>query len=164
MGLAKGQSNFANHMTSATENFLPTTENETQFITLPLGLMGLPELKEFEITKLTRCHPFLRLASLGELHLEFLIVEPGEVVNDYAFVLEDEHAEALGLERAEDVLILNVVTLHSQEPSYITVNLAGPIIINRQTGIGRQVVLPREPRHYSASHVLMDERQHAVAA
>ena len=151
-------------MNSASDTFLPTEENETLKLTLPQGLLGLPELKEFELSALTRSWPFLRLRSLGELNLEFLLVEPAHVISDYAFVLEDEHADALGLTRMEDVLILNVVTIHSQEPQYSTVNLSGPLVFNRLTGIGRQVVLPRVPHRYSASHTLVDHREHAVAA
>jgi flagellar assembly factor FliW len=153
-------------MTSDTETFLPTATVETLEITLPQGLMGLPELTEFELTPLMHSAPFLRLRSVGELALDFLLVEPGNFVDDYAFELSDEVANALHLESAEDVLILNIVTLHSQEPRYVTVNLIGPIILNRRTLFGRQIVLPRHAQTYSATHPLVDERvsEHAVAA
>ena len=53
--------------------------------------------------------------------------------------------------------IYNIVTIHSLQPQHVTVNLVGPIVVNRHTLIGKQVILANFDQ-YSAQHVLIDER------
>ena len=47
--------------------------------------------------------------------------------------------------------MLNIVTLRQQQPVDASVNLVGPIIVNRRTRIGRQLVISNYSR-YSAHH------------
>jgi flagellar assembly factor FliW len=63
----------------------------------------------------------------------------------------------LGLVGADaNPLILNVATIKSYEPQKVTLNLAAPILINRRTRVGKQVVLLNY-QNYSTTHVLIDE-------
>jgi len=69
----------------------------------------------------------------------------------------DADAEALGLVGPDsNPLILNVATIKSYEPQKVTLNLAAPILINRRTRVGKQVVLLNY-QSYSTTHVLIDE-------
>jgi flagellar assembly factor FliW len=52
-------------------------------------------------------------------------------------------------------MILNIVTLRQQQPIEASVNLVGPLIVNRRTRIGRQLVISNYSR-YSAHHQLVD--------
>jgi flagellar assembly factor FliW len=80
-------------------------------------------------------------------------------VQDYILDISDEDSEALGLKgTASAPLILNVATIKSFEPQKVTLNLAAPIIINRQTRVGKQVILVNYLK-YSTSHVLIDETE-----
>ncbi len=144
-------------MTFATETFLPTAVTEPMQITLPAGLIGLSELREFDLTPIEASWPFLNLRSKGDLEIEFLAAEAKNLVADYAINLPDEDALVLALAAPEDALILNIVTVHSMRPQFVTVNLAGPIIVNRHTLDGRQIVLPAG-EHHSTVHPLIDER------
>jgi flagellar assembly factor FliW len=144
-------------MTFATETFLPTAVTEPMQILLPFGLIGLSELRDFDLAPLEESWPFLNLRSRGDLEIEFLAVEAKNVVTDYAVELPDEDALALSLSSSEDALILNIVTVHSHHPQFVTVNLAGPIVVNRHTLLAKQIVLPQGEGH-STVHPLIDER------
>ena len=61
--------------------------------------------------------------------------------------------EFLGLKNPEDALLLNIVTVQKQGQG-ATMNLKGPIVINRNTGIGKQVVIANAS-DYSVQHPLL---------
>ena len=64
--------------------------------------------------------------------------------------LSDEDAAYLELKKPEDALIYNIVTLR---PGNATINLKGPIVINRFTMRGKQVVLQNASK-WSVRHPL----------
>jgi flagellar assembly factor FliW len=51
-------------------------------------------------------------------------------------------------------MVLNIVTLRPEAPTQATVNLIGPIVVNRRTRIGRQLVIANYSK-YSARQVLV---------
>lgn len=144
---------------------LPThsqTQDALQ-IEMPCGLIGLGALKRFTLSPVVGSWPFLRLSSEGSDPVHFLAMEAGQVIPAYQVELGDEEAEALTLQDEQNAMVINLVTVHSSEPQYVTVNLIGPVVINRQTGIGRQVIILNSER-YSTMHALVDERTQAAAA
>ena len=50
-----------------------------------------------------------------------------------------------------DAILFNIVTLRGSDPA--TINLKGPIVINRHTMIGKQVI-PNNAAAYSLHHPL----------
>lgn len=126
-------------------------------IELPQGLIGLPELTRLEIVRHPESWPFVTLRSPEPDGLQFLAIEPYDFVPGYILELNDFDTEVLGLKRAGDALVLNIVTVHSAEPQFVTANLIGPVVINRHTRTARQVILANS-EEYSPRHVLVDER------
>lgn len=125
-------------------------------IHLPAGMMGLPEVTEFELVTNEDSLPVMWLRSTGGEEVSFPVVEPGPLVPNYELELNDADAEFLGEEVATDAFVLTVLTLKSAEPQKATINLIGPIVINRQTLIGKQVLLANFER-YSVDHLVIDE-------
>jgi len=68
----------------------------------------------------------------------------------------------LGLRDAADAMILNIVTVIRNTPVEATANLIGPIVVNRRTRIGRQLVISNYSR-YSAHHALVENAQASYA-
>ena len=132
-------------------------------IELPSGLIGLPALRRFEVTALPDSWPFLSLRSIGDEELHFLAVAPQNLLPDYQLQLSDDDAAALDLDSADDAIIYNIVTVHSHARQYVTANLIGPIVVNRHTRIGKQVILANSDE-FSAKHALIDEREIAACA
>ncbi|HEX4666444.1 MAG TPA: flagellar assembly protein FliW [Chthoniobacterales bacterium] len=139
------------------------SEAEKGVIHLPYGLIGLPEMQRFEIAPMPGSWPLLSIRSAGSEELRLIVIEPNTLIAGYELEITDEDAELLRLDSADDALIYNIVTIHSLEPQYLTVNLVGPIVLNRHTSIGKQVIIANF-EHYSAEHALIDDRQKDDAA
>jgi flagellar assembly factor FliW len=124
-------------------------------IHLPGGLIGLGDLKHFELIAEEESLPFLRLRSLDEA-LEFVVIEPRGIFPDYVIEISDEDADELGIASAADnPLVLNILTIKSMQPQKVTANLVAPLVVNRVLGVGRQVVLENSSR-YSTTYPLID--------
>lgn len=131
---------------------------------LPQGLIGFTAYKRAELLYLPDHLPFLwmKLYSAVE-HLHFIVIEPGGIVPGYEPEIFDEDADQLDLRDPAEAMILNVVTLKKQEPVEATVNLIGPLVVNRRTRVGRQLVISNYSR-YSAHHALLENPQASAFA
>lgn len=107
-------------------------------IELPLGLLGFEHVKRYFLLADPDEEPFMRLQMAERPNQAFLVVQPRAVVADYQPDLAPEDVEFLGLRQPEDALVLNIVTL--REDGRVTVNLKGPIVLNRHTLVGKQVI------------------------
>ncbi len=142
-------------MNAEPETALPAdTWQKEADITLPAGLMGFPEVKNLELIHLVEELPFRWLRSADDRSIAFVVVEPEGLIPDYQLELADEDASELGISGPGDALILNIVTIRNNRAESATANLIGPVVINRETGVGRQVVL-RNHQDYSARHPLL---------
>ena len=128
-------------------------------ILLPTGIIGFGAYKRAELLYLPGHLPFLWMKLHGSADpLHFVVIEPGGIVPGYEPEIFDEDAEGLALRDPSEAMILNIVTLQRQEPVEATVNLIGPIIINRRTRLGRQLVISNYSR-YSAHHPIVETAQ-----
>jgi flagellar assembly factor FliW len=111
-------------------------------IDFPAGLPGFPHAHSFQLAPMGDANtPFLLLSAFDDPGARFIVVSPWVFYSDYEFQLDDDEAERLGLRDAHDALVLCMVTLRDA-PHRATVNLLGPIVINRKTLDAAQVVIP----------------------
>ena len=108
-------------------------------IHLPLGLLGFERIKKYVLLADPGEAPFQWLQVLDDPGLAFLVVSPFEVRPDYQPEISPEDVEFLELVSPADALLLNIVTLRTNDRA--PVNLKGPIVANRRTLRARQVVL-----------------------
>lgn len=108
-------------------------------IHLPLGLLGFEGIKRFVLLVNPEEAPFRWLQVLDDPNIAFIVISPFEVLPNYAPDISSDDVEFIGLKTPEDALVLNIVTL--REGGKATMNLKGPIVINRHSLIGKQVVL-----------------------
>jgi flagellar assembly factor FliW len=127
----------------------------TNEIILPNGLIGFSQYQRAELLYMPDHLPFLWMRLHGPDTIHFIVMEPGGLIPDYEPEIFDDDAAQLGIENPAEVMILNIVALRQQQPVDARVNLVGPIIVNRRTRIGRQLVISNYSR-YSAHHVLID--------
>jgi len=126
-------------------------------IKLPSGMVGLPKATEFELIKSQEGLPIMWLRSTGSVRMSFPVIEPGPFVPNYELELEERDAEFLGeFSAANPPLVLTVLTVKSLAPQRVTINLIGPLVINRETLVGKQVLLVNYER-YSVEHPVIDE-------
>ena len=111
-------------------------------INFPAGLPGFPQAHRFELAPWGPAgSPFMMLGSIDDPEVGFVVVPPWVFYPDYEFELDNGTAERLTLESAEDAVVFAVVTLRDR-PEDSTLNLLGPIVVNRFTHEAAQVVLP----------------------
>jgi flagellar assembly factor FliW len=140
---------------SGQQEFVPDATNN-QFL-MPEGLIGLPDFKKFQLIVDPESLPFVVLFAVEGDEIQIPAVEPVGLVENYRLDIGDADAEVLGLVGDDaNPLILNVATIKSYEPQKVTLNLAAPILVNRRTRVGKQVVLLNY-QSYSTTHVLIDE-------
>ncbi len=116
-------------------------EQETEskeVVHVPLGLLGFEHIKEYVLVRHPEEAPFLWLQRVDDPDLAFLVVAPSDVVSHYRPDIQDEDVRFLGLTDPNSALIYNIVTLRPNGRA--TVNLKGPIVLNRHTRIGKQVI------------------------
>lgn len=129
---------------------------------LPQGLIGFGDYRSAELLYMPDHLPFIWMRLHGPETLHFIVIEPGGIIPGYEPELFDEDALQLGLGDPGDALILNIVTLKRRQPVEATVNLIGPVVVNRRTRTGRQLVISNYSR-YSAHHPLVENPQAPVA-
>ncbi|MBI5688811.1 MAG: flagellar assembly protein FliW [Verrucomicrobia bacterium] len=133
-------------------------------ILLPHGIIGFGTYKRAELLYMPDHLPFLWMKlHRPQDHLHFIVIEPGGIIPGYQPELFDEDAEALDLRSAAEAMVLNIVTLRRQDPVEATVNLIGPIVVNRRTRLGRQLVVSNYSK-YSAHYPLVETSQAPVFA
>jgi len=114
-----------------------------------MGLLGFEKIKQYTLLASQEEAPFLWLQMAEDPSLAFLVISPSFVLESYQPDISEEEVVFLGLNDPQEALILNIVTVHKNGTA--TVNLKGPIIINRRTLIGKQVV-PLNAANYSLQH------------
>lgn len=133
-------------------------------IALPQGIIGFPRHTRAELLFMPEHYPFLWMRLRGGSEtVNFVVIEPGGVVPEYELELFDADAKALDISESSEAAVFNIVTLRPDAPLDATVNLIGPIIVNRRTRVGRQLVIANHSR-YSARHRLIIENPETARA
>lgn len=104
------------------------------------GIPGFEEYKIFELNDIEENENLKMLISEKDMNVGFITISPFKIKKDYEIDLNDEILDALSIEKAEDVMLLNIITLgKSLETS--TVNLKAPLVINIKNKKGKQLIL-----------------------
>lgn len=104
-------------------------------------LPGLEALTRFALVRLDDAGTLYSLQSLEAEGVRLVVLAPGAWFPDYAPEVEEEDVEGLGLETADDALLLVVVT-PGRSLAASTANLLAPIVVHASTGLAAQVLLP----------------------
>lgn len=121
---------------------------ESQPVEFPAGLIGFDEWKHFVVITHPDSGPLRLLQSLDDIRVSFIIADPRQIVPDYQVLLSEADIQSLQYPSGSqsnwfDDTHSNVYCILSaeEEPFSVTANLLGPLVINWQTGLGRQVIL-----------------------
>ena len=114
---------------------------EDFIVTFPKALPGFPGLGAFRLHEPEGGYPLKFLQSLDHPEISFACVDAATVRMDFEVPLGPEDSAALALESPEDALVLTIVVVPEDDPRRMTANLAGPLVINSRTRIGRQIEL-----------------------
>lgn len=112
---------------------------EKQLVTFPEGLLGFEKFTKFALID-SEYEPFIWLQSTEESGLAFLMIDPFLICSEYEADIDDSSLKNIGVESAEDIIIMTLVTI-PKDGSAITANFLGPIVINKKNRKCLQVVL-----------------------
>lgn len=113
-------------------------------LTFPSGLLGFPESRRYVLLDHDTEAPFKWLQSLDEPAVAFVIIDPDLLQADYRIEASaDAMAEVLGSDAGE-LSTAVILTIPSDDPSCMTANLRGPLLMNRRTKLCKQLVLSDE--------------------
>ena len=122
--------------------------DETRSIEFPEGIMGFPGSTRYVIVEVEES-PYSWLQSLDEPEVAFLSVEPWDFFPDYDLELGVEHQNELGISSPDETAVLVLLTVHRDGDAHdaieLTANLLGPVVINSERRLARQVVLDKTP-------------------
>lgn len=118
---------------------------------LPMGLLGFERIKDYLLIANANEEPFQWLQVKDNAALAFVVIDPFFVLPGYQPDIPQADVEFLGLQDPHDAILFSIVTVYS--PKSATANLKGPVIFNRRTWIGKQVVLGNAS-DYSIQHAI----------
>ncbi len=103
-----------------------------------LTLFGFEQVQDYLWLQHPGEEPFCWLQMVGEPNLSFLVVSPAFLQSSYRPDINPADVGSLGITGSEDAILFNIVTLRKDQPP--TANLKGPVVLNRHTGVGKQVI------------------------
>jgi flagellar assembly factor FliW len=128
---------------------------EEDLISFSGGLIGFPDANNFIVLSHKPGTPFRWLQCVEEPVLAFLVAIPEYFVPDYAPTVDDKTARELGFTEETPKLLFATVSIPKGQPHDMTLNLAGPIVVNVESRQARQVVL--EGDAYTIKHRVFEQ-------
>lgn len=125
-------------------------------ITFPEGIVGFPDAHRFVLLNHRPDSPFRWLQSLDESGLAFLVCDPVAFVNGYAPEMHDDAAQLLELTEDVPRICYVIASIPVGKPREMTLNLAGPIVINAENNIALQLVVD-DPGYAIKHRVFVDQ-------
>jgi flagellar assembly factor FliW len=141
-------------MKVATSRFGEIEINEESIVSMPEGMLGFGEVRDYVLIKHNEGSPFLWYQAVAEPNLAFVIVDPFTFFPDYEVILSKEDLATLNCTEIGNLAVFAVVVI-PENPEHMTANLRGPVVINTENKIGKQVVLTDE--RYSPNQMIIPE-------
>ncbi|SYZ73579.1 Flagellar assembly factor FliW [Candidatus Zixiibacteriota bacterium] len=127
---------------------------EDKIVLMAKPILGFENLKRYCIVEREDCAPFLWFQSLDDPTIVFIIVNPLYFYSEYRIEVNPKEVEELHISDVRAVETYVIVTIPS-EPSQMTVNLQGPLLINTETRLAKQMVLANS--EYGVKHYLLSD-------
>ncbi|UCD17110.1 MAG: flagellar assembly protein FliW [Candidatus Zixiibacteriota bacterium] len=113
---------------------------DDKIITMPKPVLGFEQLKRYCIIERDDCEPFLWYQSVDDPAVAFIIVNPLLFRPDYRIEVNVKELEELRIADVKHVETYVVVTIPSDFRE-MTLNFQGPILINTENRLAKQLVL-----------------------
>ena len=133
-------------------------------LAFPSGLLGFPEWTSYVILDHDTDAPFKWLHCAEEASLAFVIVDPSLFNENYRVTISPEARDEVEGSEADELGLAVILTIPSDDPSAVTANLRGPLLMNPRTRLCKQLVLSEDyptrypvfsaPRHAERSQIL----------
>lgn len=130
--------------------------NEEDILSFQTGIPGFEKEKNFVLLAFPDNSVFYALQSVQTPDVSFVVTDPFSFFIDYNVKIDDATIDALAIETEQDVTLLSILTV--REPfEETTANLQAPLVINKRTRSGRQLILTGTP--YETRHSLFQAKE-----
>lgn len=131
--------------------------DEDLVITLPEGILGFDDFKRYIILDhFDKESPFKWFQSIDDPSLAFVITDPLLFVPEYKAKVAKEEIKGIELSDVSKALIVVIVNI-KMDHSEITINLQGPIVVNPDKRLAKQVIIKESD--YPIRHVIFSKTQ-----
>jgi flagellar assembly factor FliW len=115
--------------------------SEDRIVTFPSGLLGFPEQQRYVILDHDTEAPFKWLQSVEEPALAFVILDPALFHPNYHVDIPADALTEIKAGERDDLTLVVILTIPSDDPGRITANLRGPLVISHKNKLGKQLIL-----------------------
>ena len=118
-------------------------------LTFPSGLLGFPEWTRYVMLDHDTDAPFKWLHCAEEASLAFVIIDPALFNPNYQVTIVSEARLEVEGNETDELSLVVILTIPSDDPSSVTANLRGPLLMNPRTRLCKQLVLSEDyPTRY----------------
>ncbi len=119
-----------------------------KIITMTAPFLGFSESIRFVLRPHAADSPFMWLQSLDNPELAFVVISPTLLQKKYDPTIPKQAINELGIQSAQEIDMLLLLTIPAGNPQEMTANQLGPLIINTTKRLAKQIVL--DPKKYNA--------------
>ena len=118
-------------------------------LVFPSGILGFPEWTKYVLLDHDTDAPFKWLQCMEEPQLAFVVLDPAAFKPDYQIQIPLDALIEIQKQDRDELSVVTVLTIPSQDPSAVTANLRGPLVMNHRTRLCKQLVLSEDlPTRY----------------
>ena len=118
-------------------------------LAFPSGLLGFPEWTRYVILDHDTDAPFKWLHCVEEASLAFVVIDPALFNATYQVTISPEARFEVEGNETDELSLVVILTIPSNDPSAVTANLRGPLLMNPRTRLCKQLVLTEDyPTRY----------------
>ncbi|MHB1183662.1 MAG: flagellar assembly protein FliW [Desulfobulbia bacterium] len=128
-------------LTVSSSRFGEIKADPDKIITMTSPFLGFPDSKRFMLIPHGENTPFMWLQSLDDPQLAFVVIPALILVPDYNPALPAQARQELKAEEDDELNILLLLTIPHNNPQKMTANLLGPLMINPEQRLAKQIIL-----------------------
>jgi flagellar assembly factor FliW len=128
-------------LTVSSSRFGEIKANPAKVITMTSPFLGFPDSKRFMLIPHGEDTPFMWLQSLDDPRLAFVVIPAFALVPEYNPALPAQARQELKAEAEDELNILLLLTIPHNDPQKMTANLLGPLMINPEHRLAKQIIL-----------------------
>ena len=123
--------------------------DDRSILTFPTGILGFPDRTKYVILDHDTEAPFKWLHCVEQADLAFVIIDPALFKPDYRVSPSHEALAEIQATGDQDLVVAVLLTIPSDDPGRVTANLRGPLVMNPDSRLCKQVVLAEDcPTRY----------------
>ncbi|MBU0729642.1 MAG: flagellar assembly protein FliW [Proteobacteria bacterium] len=139
----------------STSRFGELTIDKDKIIIMTSPFLGFPDSTRFILQKHGLSSPFMWFQSVDDPNLAFVVIQSVVVDPSYNPPVNDHIREELEATDVSELELLLILTIPRENPRAMTANLLGPVMINANKRLAKQVLL--DPGRYDCCWPIISE-------